>query len=62
MAVIDLVRDGVLVDRGFLRQEHMPLQDFLRTPSGSLFERPGQDQSVYDAWWRPAGEPGSPST
>lgn len=62
VAVIDLVRDGVLVDRGFLRQEHVPLDAFLRTPSGSLFERPGQGQTVYDAWWRPDSESGSAST
>ena len=49
----------VLVDRGFLRQEHVPLQDFLRTPSGSLFERAGRGGPVYDAWWRPEAEPGA---
>lgn len=53
VAVIDLVRDGVLPDRGFLRQEHVPLDAFLQTPTGSLFERPAQDRTVYDSWWRP---------
>ncbi len=36
-AVIRLVRDGVLPSRGFLRQEGIPLDAFLGTPSGSLF-------------------------
>lgn len=54
VGVIDLVRDGVLVDRGFLRQEDVPLQALLRTPSGSLFERAGEGSSIYDDWWRPA--------
>lgn len=53
VGVIDLVRDGVLPDRGFLRQEHVPLDELLRTPSGSLFERSAPAGTVYDAWWRP---------
>lgn len=53
VAVIDLVRDGVLPARGFLRQEHVPLDAFLRTPTGSLFERPTQQPSVSGPWWQP---------
>jgi saccharopine dehydrogenase-like NADP-dependent oxidoreductase len=51
VAVIDLVRDGVLPDRGFLRQEHVPLEAFLRTPTGSLYERPAQAPSASGPWW-----------
>jgi saccharopine dehydrogenase-like NADP-dependent oxidoreductase len=36
-AVIRLVRDGVLPPRGFLKQEAIPLEAFLRTPTGALF-------------------------
>ncbi|MFP5321193.1 MAG: saccharopine dehydrogenase family protein [Acidimicrobiia bacterium] len=57
VAVIDLVRDGVLPDRGFLRQEHVPLDAFLRTPTGSLFERPDQQPSVSSHWWNPEPTP-----
>jgi len=39
VGVIDLVRDGVLPQEGFLRQESVPLDALLRTPTGSLFER-----------------------
>ena len=52
VGVIDLVRDGVLPDRGFLRQEHVPLAELLRTPTGSLFERSVPSATVYDDWWR----------
>jgi len=53
VAVIDLVRDGVLPRQGFLRQEQVPLDAFLRTPTGSLFERPTQPPSVSGPWWQP---------
>lgn len=53
VAVIDLVRDGALPDRGFLRQEHVPLDEFLRTPTGSLYERPVQRPSMSGPWWSP---------
>ncbi|MDO8362205.1 MAG: saccharopine dehydrogenase C-terminal domain-containing protein [Actinomycetota bacterium] len=35
--VIELVRDGVLPRRGLLKQEHIPLDAFLRTATGRLF-------------------------
>jgi saccharopine dehydrogenase-like NADP-dependent oxidoreductase len=38
-AVIRLVRDGVLPPRGFLKQESVPLDAFLDTPTGALFAR-----------------------
>jgi saccharopine dehydrogenase-like NADP-dependent oxidoreductase len=37
VAVIELVRDGVLPQRGFLKQEHVPLAPFLATTTGRLF-------------------------
>lgn len=37
VAVIQLVRDQVLPQRGFLRQEEIPLEPFLSTASGRLF-------------------------
>lgn len=42
-AVIELVRDGTLPRRGFLRQEHVPLAAFLDTPTGRLFTGFGPD-------------------
>jgi len=38
VAVIELVRDGVLPQRGFLKQEHVPLDRFLTTSTGCLFD------------------------
>jgi saccharopine dehydrogenase-like NADP-dependent oxidoreductase len=37
VAVIELVRDGVLPQRGFLKQEEIPLDKFLLTKTGRLF-------------------------
>jgi saccharopine dehydrogenase-like NADP-dependent oxidoreductase len=37
VAVIQLVHDGVLPQRGFLKQEEIPLGQFLGTPTGALF-------------------------
>jgi hypothetical protein len=37
VAVIALVRDQVLPQRGFLKQEEIPLEPFLSTASGRLF-------------------------
>ena len=37
VAVIHLVRDGRLPQRGFLKQEQVPLAAFLATPTGRLF-------------------------
>jgi saccharopine dehydrogenase-like NADP-dependent oxidoreductase len=36
-AVIRLVHEGVLPQRGFIRQEEIPLDAFLATPTGRLF-------------------------
>jgi saccharopine dehydrogenase-like NADP-dependent oxidoreductase len=36
-AVIELVRTGALPARGFLKQEQVPLDAFLATPTGALF-------------------------
>ncbi|QRM48642.1 L-lysine dehydrogenase [Rhizobium sp. BG6] len=38
VAVIEMVRDGLLPNSGFLHQEHIPLEMFLQTPTGSLFK------------------------
>ncbi|HEY6598819.1 MAG TPA: saccharopine dehydrogenase C-terminal domain-containing protein [Pseudomonadales bacterium] len=37
VAVIQLVHDGLLPQRGFLKQEQIPLEKFLATPTGHLF-------------------------
>ena len=39
VAVIEMVRDGLLPGRGFLHQEHIPLEAFLRTQNGSRYAR-----------------------
>jgi len=38
VAVIEMVRDGVLPQRGFLKQEEVPLSRFLATTTGRLFQ------------------------
>jgi saccharopine dehydrogenase-like NADP-dependent oxidoreductase len=38
VATIELVRDGVLPQHGFLKQEEIPLSKFLATATGRLFE------------------------
>ena len=38
VAVIEMVRDGKLPNTGFLKQEDIPLAEFLKTPTGSLYE------------------------
>jgi saccharopine dehydrogenase (NAD+, L-lysine-forming) len=40
-AVIEMVRDGVLPPRGFLKQEEIALADFLRTRTGRRFAESG---------------------
>lgn len=37
VAVIEMVRDGTLPNQGFLKQEQIPLDDFLTTTTGSLY-------------------------
>jgi saccharopine dehydrogenase (NAD+, L-lysine-forming) len=39
VAVIEMVRDGHLPSTGFLHQEHIPLDMFLKTRTGSLFDQ-----------------------
>jgi saccharopine dehydrogenase-like NADP-dependent oxidoreductase len=39
VAVVQLVHDGVLPQRGFLKQEEIPLAAFLGTPTGSVFSQ-----------------------
>jgi saccharopine dehydrogenase-like NADP-dependent oxidoreductase len=39
VAVIEMVRDGTLANRGFLKQEDIPLEAFLATTTGSLFRQ-----------------------
>ncbi len=41
VAVIEMVRAGTLPAKGFLRQEDVPLQAFLDTGTGALFDRGG---------------------
>ena len=38
VAVIEMVREGTLSASGFLKQEEIPLSDFLATPTGALYE------------------------
>ncbi len=38
VAVIEMVRAGALPDVGFLKQEDIPLEAFLATPTGSLYD------------------------
>jgi saccharopine dehydrogenase-like NADP-dependent oxidoreductase len=37
VAVIEMVSAGVLPQKGFLKQEEIPFDKFLKTPTGSLF-------------------------
>lgn len=37
VAIIEMVRGGTLPNHGFLRQEDIPLEDFLATKTGSLY-------------------------
>ena len=39
VAVIEMVRSGVLPQRGFLKQENIPLGEFLSTRTGALYNR-----------------------
>lgn len=41
VAVIEMVRDGKLKRQGFLKQEEIPFEDFLKTPTGSVFGQYG---------------------
>jgi saccharopine dehydrogenase-like NADP-dependent oxidoreductase len=38
VAVIEMVRDGALPPKGFLKQETIPLAPFLKTRTGRLFD------------------------
>jgi len=39
VAIIEMVREGKLPNKGFLKQEEIPLEAFLRTPTGSLYAK-----------------------
>jgi len=39
VAIIEMVRDGVLAQSGFLKQEDVPLEAFLSTTTGSFYAR-----------------------
>ena len=39
VAAIEMVRDGTLPERGFLKQEDIFLDSFLSTRAGSLYRR-----------------------
>ena len=39
VAVIEMVRDGALPQQGFLKQEDIPLDAFMKTRTGGLFQR-----------------------
>jgi saccharopine dehydrogenase-like NADP-dependent oxidoreductase len=41
VSVIEMVRDGALPPKGFLKQETIPLAPFLATTTGKLFQRGG---------------------
>ena len=36
-AVVEMVRDGSLPEKGFIKQEEIPLEPYLSTKSGSLY-------------------------
>ena len=36
-AVVEMVRDGTLPNKGFLKQEEIPLEKFLKTQNGSYY-------------------------
>lgn len=42
VAVIEMVREGVLPQRGFLKQEEIPLEAFLATRTGALYRELGR--------------------
>jgi saccharopine dehydrogenase (NAD+, L-lysine-forming) len=42
VAVIEMVRDGALPARGFLKQEEIPLEAFLATRTGALYRESGR--------------------
>lgn len=42
-SVIEMMRDGVLPQQGFIKQEEIPLQAFFKTRNGQLYLRAGGD-------------------
>ncbi len=38
-AVVEMVRDGILPQKGFIKQEEIPLEGFLKTTSGAYYSR-----------------------
>ena len=45
-AVVEMVADGKLLQRGFVKQEDIPLNAFLQTLNGALFEAAHRPQGV----------------
>ena len=45
-AVIEMVRDGTLPNKGFIKQEEIPLDAFLATPTGSLYTGEDEDDGL----------------
>lgn len=37
VATIELVADGILPQKGFIKQEEIPFEEFVKTQTGSLF-------------------------
>lgn len=42
VAVVEMVAKGVLPQKGFIKQEEIPLEDFLNTQTGRLYKEHGQ--------------------
>ena len=45
-AAVEMVRDGALPSRGFLKQEEIPLGEFLKTVNGRLYAARGDGQAL----------------
>jgi len=37
VAVVEMVSAGALIQKGFLKQEEIPFEKLLKTPTGALF-------------------------
>lgn len=47
VALVEMVADGLLPQRGFVRQEDVPLEDFLQTSTGRLY---AEDHPMLTDW------------
>jgi saccharopine dehydrogenase-like NADP-dependent oxidoreductase len=47
-AVVEMVRDGALPNKGFLKQEEIPLGGFLKTVNGRLYAAKGDGHELYE--------------